>query len=107
MPSIAAPPAAAPDDPPPLDPQRLDCCRVALEFCVLAARLIPRGHRELRDQLTRASLSVPLNLVPPRSLISRISGGVGVVADGAVKWAGDDLATGCCAPGLSESPPVA
>jgi hypothetical protein len=36
--------------------------RVALEFATLAARLIHRGHRELRDQLPRASLSVPLNM---------------------------------------------
>ena len=56
--------AAAPTDPgtPTLDPHRLDCYRVALEFCTLAARSVPRGHRELRDQLTRASLSIPLNV---------------------------------------------
>ncbi len=53
---------AVTDASPALDPQRLDCYRVALEFCSLAARFIPRGHRELRDQLTRASLSIPLNL---------------------------------------------
>jgi len=56
--------AAAPadHDAPVLDPHRLDGYRVALEFCTLVACLIPRGHRELRDQLTRASLSIPLNL---------------------------------------------
>lgn len=56
--------AAAPADPhtPTLDPHRLDCYRVALELCTIAARLVPRGHRTLRDQLTRASLSVPLNI---------------------------------------------
>jgi four helix bundle protein len=56
--------AAAPaeNDAPVLDPHRLDCYRVALEFATLAARLILRGHRELRDQLSRASLSVPLNI---------------------------------------------
>ncbi len=58
MPSDNAPT----EDTPVVDPQRLDCYRVALEFCGLAARLIPRGHRELRDQLTRASLSIPLNI---------------------------------------------
>ena len=58
MPSDNAPT----EDAPVLDPHRLDCYRVALELCTLAARLIPRGHRELRDQLTRASLSIPLNL---------------------------------------------
>jgi four helix bundle protein len=47
---------------PTLDPHRLDCYRVAPEFSTLAARLVPHGHRELRDQLTRASLSIPLNV---------------------------------------------
>ena len=59
MPSSNAPTA---HDMPVVDPQRLDCYQVALEFCPLAAHLIPRGHRELRDQLTRASLLIPLNL---------------------------------------------
>jgi four helix bundle protein len=45
----------------PFDFQRLDCYRVALEFNALVTRLLPRGHRELRDQLTRASLSIILN----------------------------------------------
>ncbi len=35
---------------------------MALELTALVQRLVPRGHRELRDQLTRASLSVPLNV---------------------------------------------
>ena len=56
--------AAAPTDvrEPELDPERLDCYRVSQELVAVATRLIPRGHRELRDQLTRASLSVPLNV---------------------------------------------
>jgi four helix bundle protein len=58
MPSDSAPT----EDAPVLDPHRLDCYRVALEFCTLAGRLLPRGHRELRDQLARASLSIPLNV---------------------------------------------
>jgi four helix bundle protein len=58
MPSVNT---ATPDTPT-LDPHRLDCYRVALALCALASRLIPRGHRELRDQLTRASLSIPLNI---------------------------------------------
>ena len=62
MSSIAAAPDAAPDDPPRLDPHRLDCYRLSLDFCAFAARLVPRGHRELRDQLTRASLSISLNI---------------------------------------------
>ena len=42
--------------------EKLDCYRVALEFQVLVARLTIKGHRELRDQLSRASLSVIVNL---------------------------------------------
>ncbi len=62
MPLIAAAPDVVPDDPPLLDPRRLDCYSLSLDFCTLASRLVPRGHRELRDQLTRASLSIPLNI---------------------------------------------
>jgi four helix bundle protein len=56
--------AAAPVDAheAPLSPERLDCYRVSLEFNAVAARLVPRGHREVRDQLTRASLSISANL---------------------------------------------
>jgi hypothetical protein len=43
------------------DFEKLDCYQLALQFNALAARLIPRGYRELRDQLTRASLSIVLN----------------------------------------------
>jgi four helix bundle protein len=39
-----------------------DCYRLAIEFAVLAAALVPRGHGALRDQLERASTSVALNL---------------------------------------------
>jgi len=42
--------------------EKLDCYQVARQFNVLAARLVPRGHRELRDQLRRAALSIPLNI---------------------------------------------
>ena len=45
-----------------LDFEKLDCYQVALQFNALAARLVPRGHRELRDQLTRAALSISLNI---------------------------------------------
>jgi four helix bundle protein len=41
--------------------EKLDCYQVALQLNTLVPRLIPRGHRELRDQLTRASLSILLN----------------------------------------------
>ncbi len=60
MPISACAPADSHE--PELDPERLDCYRVALELNVLAARLVPRGHRDIRDQLMRASLSVSANL---------------------------------------------
>jgi four helix bundle protein len=44
------------------DFEKLDCYQIALQFNALAGRLVPRGHRELRDQLTRASLSISLNI---------------------------------------------
>ena len=47
---------------PQLSPERLDCYRVALEFNVLASRLIPRGHRDMRDHIVRAALSISANL---------------------------------------------
>jgi four helix bundle protein len=45
-----------------MDFERLDCYQVALQFTTFAARLAPRGHRTLRDQLSRAALSIPLNI---------------------------------------------
>ncbi len=45
-----------------LDAERLDCYRVALEFHRMTPRLLAKGHRELRDQLQRAALSINLNL---------------------------------------------
>ena len=45
-----------------LDPERLDCYNVAVEFQVLAAGLIAPAHRMLRDQLERASVSIVLNI---------------------------------------------
>jgi four helix bundle protein len=60
MPSSAATPAGLAT--PQLSPERLDCYRVAVELNVLAARLVPRGHRDIRDQLTRAALSISANL---------------------------------------------
>jgi four helix bundle protein len=52
-------------DHPPLDHERLDVYRVAVEFLALALRIldgIPRQRRELRSQLERAAMSVPLNI---------------------------------------------
>jgi len=49
----------------PLDFERLDVYRCAIEFLALAARItthMPRGHSDLRDQLRRASSSIPLNI---------------------------------------------
>jgi len=45
--------------------QKLDVYRCAIDFVALTidiAATIPRGHAELRDQLRRAALSVPLNI---------------------------------------------
>jgi four helix bundle protein len=49
----------------PLDFERLDVYRCAIDFLALAVRVtahIPRGHADLRDQLRRASTSIPLNI---------------------------------------------
>ena len=49
----------------PLDFERLDVDRCAIEFLALAVRVterMPRGHADLRDQLRRASTSIPLNI---------------------------------------------
>ena len=43
------------------DFEKLDCYQVALQLNALASQLVPRGHREFRGQLTRASLSILLN----------------------------------------------
>jgi four helix bundle protein len=44
--------------------QKLDVYRCAIDFVAIAVKVaaaIPRGHADLRDQLRRAALSVPLN----------------------------------------------
>jgi four helix bundle protein len=49
----------------PLDHEKLDVYRLALEFLALAMKIlddIPRHRRELRSQLERAAMSVPLNI---------------------------------------------
>jgi four helix bundle protein len=49
----------------PLDFERLDVYRCAIDWLALAARIaahMPRGHSDLRDQLRRASSSIPLNI---------------------------------------------
>ena len=51
--------------PPRLDHENLDVYRCALEFLRLALRLLatlPRGESELRSQLRRAAMSIPLNI---------------------------------------------
>ena len=48
-----------------LDHERLDVYRLALDFLVLANQVmetLPRGRGHLCDQLTRASISIVLNL---------------------------------------------
>jgi four helix bundle protein len=48
-----------------LDFERLDVYRRAIDFLALAVRVtahMPRGHADLRDQLRRASTSIPLNI---------------------------------------------
>lgn len=47
------------------DFERLDIYRCAIEFLTLAIRVtarMPRGQADLRDQLRRASTSIPLNI---------------------------------------------
>ena len=49
----------------PLDFEKLDVYRCAIEFLSLAVRIgsdLPRGEAEVRDQLRRASTSIPLNI---------------------------------------------
>jgi four helix bundle protein len=45
--------------------QKLDAYRCAIELVALTVEVqaaIPRGHGDLRDQLRRAAISVPLNI---------------------------------------------
>jgi four helix bundle protein len=49
----------------PFDHERLDVYQIALDFLVLAEGIVeklPRGRTHLRDQLSRASLSIVLNI---------------------------------------------
>jgi len=58
MPDVLAPAPAAAAALPLLDAEKLDVYRVAIEFQVLAARLLPRrGLVALRDQFDRASVT--------------------------------------------------
>jgi four helix bundle protein len=52
------------------DFEKLDCYQLAQHFHALARRLVPRGHRELRDQLARAALSIPLNIAESAGRVS-------------------------------------
>jgi four helix bundle protein len=48
-----------------LDHEQLDVYQLALDFLVVANGIIeglPRGHRHIADQFTRASLSIVLNI---------------------------------------------
>jgi len=58
----------------PFDHERLDVYQLALEFLTLAERLIqalPKGRSHLADQLTRASLSIVLNIAEGAGKFSR------------------------------------
>lgn len=58
----------------PLDFERLDVYACAVEFLGLVVRLtgrMPRGHGDLRDQLRRASSSLPLNIAEGSGKTSR------------------------------------
>src|SRR5882762_1025635 len=53
------------NDNPVLDHEKLDVFQLAIEFFSLALRIldrIPKQRRELRSQLERAAMSVPLNI---------------------------------------------
>jgi len=66
-----APAPAATAALPLLDAEKLDVYRVAVEFQVLAARLLPRrGLAALRDQLDRASVSIVLNVAEGAGRVS-------------------------------------
>jgi four helix bundle protein len=52
-------------DVPHLDHEKLDVYRCAIDFLALATRIgteLPPGEGELRDQLKRAAMSIPLNI---------------------------------------------
>ena len=57
--------------------QKLDVYRCAIEFVAISVEIrgtIPRGHAELRDQLRRAALSVPLNIAEGAGRASEADG---------------------------------
>ena len=50
---------------PQLDHEKLDVYQCAIQFLHVAVKLtrtMPRGETELRDQLKRAAMSIPLNI---------------------------------------------
>jgi four helix bundle protein len=57
--------------------QKLDVYRCSIEFVTISVEIgatIPRGHAELRDQLRRAALSVPLNIAEGAGRASEADG---------------------------------
>ena len=58
-----------------MDHERLEVYQVALEFLVLADQVIehlPRGRGHLADQLTRASISIVLNIAEGAGKFSKL-----------------------------------
>jgi four helix bundle protein len=57
--------------------QKLDVYRCSIEFVAIATEIggsVPRGYAELRDQLRRAALSVPLNITEGAGRASEADG---------------------------------
>jgi four helix bundle protein len=69
--------------------QKLDVYRCSIQFVAIAAEIggsVPRGHAELRDQLRRAALSVPLNIAEGAGRTSEADGARHFAIDGAPRW---------------------
>jgi four helix bundle protein len=65
--------------------QRLDAYRTAITFLSTSSRIlqrVPRGHRDLKDQLRRAALSIPLNVAEGSGRVNRDAGQFYSVARG-------------------------